>query len=233
MLRVLIFCGLVVAGCVVGAPRNDDIGCKYLGARYVADPLGEGFGYDSDPLIRDDAFDCTTFVETSIADGDIEKLTRIRYRDGRVAFDARNHFIETDWLTNNADIVRNVSHHYAPTAIRRVTINRGAWARAVHGVTIDAAPVTVDLEYIPYSELNEIKNNRAMIVLFVVGPRDAVTQKIATDIAVVHMGFLLPGGRILRHASTGRGVVDDNFSEYVEMRRGMRDNIGIVLVEIK
>lgn len=223
---------LCLAGCVVGAPRNNNIGAQYLGAKYVSDPLGEGTGYDADPLIRDDAFDCVTFVETAMADGDVARLTKIRYKDGIVGFERRNHFIETDWLTNNADIVENISRRYGTTHVRNVLVDKRAWARALHDIDINASPTAASLEYIAYRDVKNINNSDALIVLFVVGAAPG-NSKAPTDMAVAHMGFLLPGGRILRHASTGRGVVDDNFAKYIEMRRRMNNNIGIALVKIK
>lgn len=224
---------MAIMGCGACAPlfNANDVGGQYLGAKYVLDPLGEGAGYDADPLIRFDAFDCTTFVETVLADGDVARLNKIRYAGGVVAFENRNHFIETDWLPNNADLVEVVSARYGTTKLRNVTIDKRAWASVAHGINIDAAPQIATIEYIPYSVLGKINNAEPLIVLFVVAPRD--DKKLATDIAVVHMGFLLPGGRVLRHASTGRGVVDDNFAQYVAKREKMRNNIGIALVKIK
>lgn len=230
-MRGFIFAIFAVAGCVFCAPRND-IGAQYLGARYVLDPLGEAAGYDPDPLIRDDAFDCTTFVETALAGGDVARLIKIRYRDGQARWENRNHFIETDWQANNADLLRNVSARYGAAAVRHVVVDKRSWARVVHGMVIDAAPVSADIEYLPYDNVKDINNTEALIVLFIVGNSEK-NDKIATDIAVVHMGFLLPGGRVLRHASVGRGVVDDDFAEYLAMRRKLKNNIGIALVEIK
>lgn len=230
-MRGFIFAIFAVAGCVFCAPRND-IGAQYLGARYILDPLGEAAGYDPDPLIRDDAFDCTTFVETALADGDVARLMKIRYRDGQARWENRNHFIETDWLANNADLLRNVSARYGAAVVRHVIVDKRSWARGVHGMVIDAAPVNADIEYLPYDNVQDINNTEPLIVLFIVGNSEK-NDKIATDIAVVHMGFLLPGGRVLRHASVGRGVVDDDFAEYLAMRRKLKNNIGIALVEIK
>lgn len=231
MLRKLLVI-FIVAGCVHGAPRNSDIGAQYLGRPYVSDPLGEGGGYDSDPLIREDAFDCTTFVETVLADGDLGRLNKIRYAGGIVAFEQRNHFIETDWLANNAEMVENISAQYGKTAIRQVEIDKKNWARKVHGLEIDAPLAQGIIEYLPYENMGAIHNNEALIVLFIVG-NSQKSAKIGTDIAVVHMGFLLPGGNVLRHASIGRGVVDDSFEQYLQMRKNMKDNIGIALVKIK
>lgn len=221
---------LILIGCAIAC--NDDIGGKYLGARYVNDPLGEGVAPDTDPLIRTDAFDCTTFVETALADGDVNRLTRIRYRDGTVGFENRNHFIETDWLTNNSDLERNVSGEYGNTALRHVVIDKSAWFRRVHHMDITVAPVTTDLEYIPYAELGNINNTEPLVVLFVVDDAD-MRDKIGTDLAVTHMGFLMPGGT-LRHASSVAGhVIDTDFYEYVSARRQNSNNLGITLLEIK
>lgn len=209
------------------------IGEEYLGQPYILDPLGEESAPDMDPLIRFDAFDCTTFVETALADGDVNKLTKIRYKDGKVSFINRNHFIETEWLPNNADLVENISSKFGKTAIRRVTIKRAKWMKRVHNI-IDTTPdKTVDLEYIPYENFNKIRTDKPLIVLFVLTGNPKFIRKTGTELAVHHMGFLLPNG-MLRHASSsGGGVIDVSFDEYVAKRKKMPNNIGIVLLEIK
>ncbi len=220
---------LALTACIGHAPMGD----AYIGARYMADPLGEDAGYDPDPLIRFDAFDCTTFVETVFAHGDIKKLNKIRYANGVVDFVHRNHFIETDWIKNNAAYVENISARVAPTARRRVTIDRGAWMRKVHGMD-DANPAkTVDLEYVPHANIPAgMRPRRPLVVLFIhdgVGMR----EKIGTDLAITHMGFLMPDG-MLRHASSRAGyVLDENFDDYVAMRKKSRHNLGVMLLEIK
>ena len=105
----------------------DYTGSEYVGAKYMRDPLGEATGIDADPIIRFDAFDCTTFVETVLAGGDEEKLNQIRYKNGNIDFLNRNHFIETDWLQSNSDKFKNVSDKYAITATRTVTIDKKNW----------------------------------------------------------------------------------------------------------
>ncbi|MBD5389138.1 DUF1460 domain-containing protein [bacterium] len=226
-----IFLALLLAGCAA-APDIQTVGAAYLGVAYQSDPLGEGVGYDSDPLIRFDAFDCTTFVETVLARGDVDTLTQIRYAGGVADFVRRHHFMETDWLTHNADLVRPVSAHVAPTARRRVTIDRAAWLRRVHGMDNDAAPQTVDLEYIPYAAWPRgYRPTRPMVVMFV-GDGDGMREKIGTDLAVTHMGFLMPDG-MLRHASSRAGCVrDENFDDYVAARQNSRHNLGVMLLEI-
>lgn len=227
MKRAVLFVVFILAGCG-NAPQ---IGDEYMGAKYVNDPLGEGRAPDSDPLIRDDAFDCTTFVETVLAHGDVDTLNKIRYKNGEIDFINRNHFIETDWLPNNSNIVKNVSAQYGQTALRHVVINRAAWLRRMHNIDSDTAVVATDIEYIPYDNITTLKTDRPMIVLFIVG-NTGKSDIIGTDLAVVHMGFLMPNG-MLRHASsTAERVVDVPVSEYIADRRQNKNNLGITLLEI-
>ena len=208
------------------------IGEKYVGAPYVLDPLGEDTAPDTDPLIRFDAFDCTTFVETVLADDDVKKLNKIRYKDGQIGFLNRNHFIETEWLANNADLLKNVSTKYGKTAIRTVKINRAEWLKRVHNINAPTPIKTAKLEYIPYDNLGDIHNDKPLVVLFVLKGSPKFIKKTGTELAVHHMGFLLPNG-VLRHASSSAGgVVDIKFDEYVAKRKKMPNNIGVVLLEI-
>lgn len=109
----------VVAARVRDAKKLPDLAARlayvsepFVGAPYRLSPLGEGDGAspDPDPRIRFDAFDCTTFVETTIAlaladdlDGARRLLDVIRYKDGRVDYLARRHFPESEWIP---DLVR-------------------------------------------------------------------------------------------------------------------------------
>ncbi len=228
-----LFLFLFLVACSGGTFAENNIGAEYLGAKYISDPLGEETGYDSDPLIRTDAFDCMTFVETVLADGDKNKLIKIRYKNGKIAFTNRNHFIETDWLNNNHNIIENISNQFDGAKTRHITIDKQSWFNRVYNVHTDFVPESTDIKYIPYENLQDIKNTAPLIVLFVVG-KSKNTAKIGTDMAIVHMGFLLPGGKILRHASSSAGaVVDTDFAQYIAKRKHMPNNIGIALVKIK
>jgi hypothetical protein len=88
---------LAIAGASAGTPYHDG-------------PLGEGPGapYDDDPLIDLSRADCVTFVEQVIAmaqshsyDETVQRLQRIRYKNGEIRFERRNHFMLADWVHNN------------------------------------------------------------------------------------------------------------------------------------
>ena len=101
----------------------------------------------------------------------------------------------------------------------------------MHNIDSDAAVVETDIEYIPYDNITTLETNRPMVVLFIVG-NTGKSDIIGTDLAVVHMGFLMPNG-MLRHASSTAGrVVDVPMSEYIAARRQNKNNLGIALLEI-
>ena len=228
-MRILIAL-LFLFGCAYKTDFSD--GKSFVGIRYQNSPLGEVVAPDADPLMRFDAFDCTTFVETVLADGDVKKLNKIRYKNGKVDFINRNHFIETDWLKNNSDIVDNVSRNFGKTDVRTVVIDKKSWFKTVHNIDTDFMPETVKLEYLPYKNLGDLELNKTYVVLFV-ADNPKIRDKIGTDIAIVHMGLLLPNG-ILRHASSEQGnVVDVDFGKYVARRQRNKTNIGIMILEIK
>lgn len=230
MLRLLIISLLVLSGCAIapGIPNGEN----YLGAKYMRDPLGEERAPDSDPLIRTDAFDCTTFVETVMAGGDKSNLNQIRYKDGEIDFMNRNHFIETDWLQNNSNRVENVSAQYGRTTTRRLTIDKAAWMKKIHKMDSDFAPEFTTIEYVPYKNLTQPNNTETMIVLFISANSNSV-ETLGTELAVTHMGLLLPGGQTLRHASSAAGhVVDAEFMNYAKRRRQMGE-MGVAFIAIK
>ncbi|ETX10818.1 hypothetical protein MUS1_12640 [Marinomonas ushuaiensis DSM 15871] len=116
----------------------DALSQVFVGAPYVAGSLGEGEQgkYDKDPLVRFGEFDCTTYVETILAGamsqsvGDfMPNLMSLRYKDGNVAFTARNHFPSLDWVPNNQDkledITKTVAHGSLMTA--KTTIDKAPW----------------------------------------------------------------------------------------------------------
>jgi len=209
-----------------------DIGKKYLGAKYIYDPLGEEKAPDDDPLIRTDAFDCLSFVETSLADGDIDKLNKIRYKDGEIGILTRNHFVEVDWLKNNSALVENVSHEYGKTDIKTVLIDKKNWFKKNYNMDTDFKKEFADIEYIPYKNLHTLKIKEPMIILFLCDG-EGFYEHVGSELTIIHMGFVLPGN-ILRHASSKYGIVmDADLEKYMSKMKATGHHIGIALVKIK
>lgn len=72
-------------------------------------PLGEGRGLDPKPIFSLEKFDCTTYVETSLAlafaksENEVGALlNKIRYQGDTVDYFERNHFMVSDWIPANS-----------------------------------------------------------------------------------------------------------------------------------
>ena len=116
--------------------------------------------------------------------------------------------------------------------MRHVKVDKKKWFKTVHNIDTDFASRDIDLEYIPYTNAHNLKITKPMIVLFVIDSA-YIRNKIGTDLAVRHIGFLLPDGR-LRHASRrAKHVVDVDFEKYINTMVENKNNLGIILLDIK
>lgn len=127
------------------AQRLDLISKTWLNRPYSMYCLGEGphAEFDQRPLYRTDAFDCETFVDTTLALAHAKNLAefkanmnRIRYHHAHVDFLHRNHFTNIDWNQNNQDqhLIRDISQqikykNHSLSKISTTIINKKAWYR--------------------------------------------------------------------------------------------------------
>jgi hypothetical protein len=127
------------------AERLESASAQFLGLPFIDSPLGEGpeGTFDQGPLYRFDAFDCTTFVETVMALALAPKahafertMNEIRYHNGKVAFENRNHFPCVDWIPRNTqagrlvDITKDVSAG-RPLSEAQAPISKRGWFLAL------------------------------------------------------------------------------------------------------
>ena len=222
---------------------------RFLGLPYVLGPLGEGADaeFDRDPLVSYRGLDCTTFVEQTMAfalgrnaDDALNILRHIRYRRGRVAYEERNHFTETDWLPNNIStgFLRDITGEVAGSAARSVskTISKRAWyakkteadlsgfdwetaaGRAARAARLRALGANIPdqrvaLNYVPLEDLPRLLGAI---------PHGTVVSLVREDRAdkptlVSHQFFIFDGprGKIVRHAAQGRQVLDVDAAQYI------------------
>lgn len=117
-------------------------GTAFLGVKTGLGPLGEGKEgkFDKDPIYRFDLFDCTTYVETTLAlslarnFSDFKNIVKdIRYERGSVSFLKRNHFISLDWIPNNthSGFVRDSTKSLFPniSLMAIAQIDKKSWYR--------------------------------------------------------------------------------------------------------
>lgn len=241
---------------------------RFLGTPYVLGPLGEGpeGEFDRGPLVSFSALDCTTFVEETMAfalagsyAGGLDVLRRIRYRDGIVRYETRNHFPETDWLPNlsAAGFLADVTEAVAGdrTRVARKVISKRDWYRKKTEADLkgfDAEPPKerakrlrrlralgeempdekASLPYVPIEALDEV---------LPAVPSGTVASLVREDrperpTLVTHQFFIMDGpkGKVVRHAAFGKAVEDVPASEYFARLKGSSWRVlGVNLAEVR
>jgi hypothetical protein len=221
--------------------RVEAVSALFLGAPYKLGPLGEGPGgaFDRDPLIRFDAFDCTTFIETVMAlalESDLDAATRtlqaIRYKDGQIGYATRNHFIEADWVPNNvrAGYLRDITSNVAGPSAAQVhkTISKKRWYRRKTSASLKGGFSKDERRHL----LSKLRNlgarmpdARASLTVLPLKDLRRALAKIPSgtiaslvhadrrtrDTLVSHQVILIKksDGWYVRHASYGKAVEDD------------------------
>ena len=198
-----------------------------LAAPYLLSPLGEGRGTDVDPRFRLDAFDCTTFVETTLAlanSPDADRLAplldHIRYSDGYPSFQSRRHLMTSQWIPDltKAGFIKDVTVLVGQEETRfvRLDLTPRLWMKRKVARTLplhaDRVPYgTYRLPYLPLA----LARKRARKI-----PPGSIINVVRTardgspDV-ITHQGVVVvrPGGRerLVRHASPiSKRVIDES-----------------------
>jgi cell wall-associated NlpC family hydrolase len=192
--------------------RIDRLSARLLGRPYRIKPLGGGPGVPEVLRASLAGFDCVTFVETVLAlaqardAADFTRvLRRLRYKGGRPAWSARNHYM-TGWAKENAarGLVRDLTR--GPGTVRK---------ERVLSVVPGLPPERVRFRCFPKKRLLRLTGRMATgdIVLF------ASTRR---DLDVFHAGLLVKrdGEVRLRHATRSQGrVVEQPLREFLARNR--------------
>lgn len=239
-------------------PRLDEriaaVSELFLGTPYRLGPLGEGPSgrFDRGPLIDFAAVDCMTLVEQVLAlslDPEPQKalalLRRIRYANGRVAYETRNHFTDADWLPNNIaagfiqDVTREVAGERAAAARKLISkrnwyaakisddlsglealapARRAARLRELRALGRGLPDAVAEIPYIPLELLPELAGRIPSGTIVSVVREDRPDKPTL----VSHMGLLIvkDGVPYFRHAAAGKTVEDVPALEYVRRQEG-------------
>lgn len=194
-----------------------------LGTPYQDGPLGEGATgqFDQDPLIDLGRVDCVTYVEQSVALAAsrnyaeaVQKLQEIRYHRATINFEARNHFMISDWIQNNP-WCRDVSTALdVPTVPDTRTISKRDFFDLENAPTLgrQTADRDVTIHYIPSAQVGEAlpKLPSPALIIFI-GKVDRLFA--------LHCGLYLKEGDVqgkLYHASSkGKQVVAVDLAAYL------------------
>ncbi len=183
-----------------------------------------GYPYQINPLIGSaeipeiftvslDGFDCVTYIETILAlslaanaDGFLKWLRTIRYENGRIEWERRNHYM-TGWIRSNmrAGALQRLSLSNLPTVVKERTLD------GVPGLP----PVHARFSCVPRRGITKLAKRLETgdLIFF------ASTRK---HLDVFHCGIVVrDDARILvRHASRSRGgVVEQELAEFLKANR--------------
>lgn len=193
------------------AARIAFISKSLLGTRYRANTLIGGPNKPEEFVVRDDAFDCVTFCEVVLAaalardyDGFEPVLRTIRYANGAVRWDERNHYF-ADWCRRaiEKDICQAVELPKAITIDKTVNFDNFG-RRQVSMRAIPTESLMAPASQLASGDIIGFMSRRANLDFF-------------------HTGFVVLGPKrelILRHASQSRGrVLDEPLGRFVAANR--------------
>jgi hypothetical protein len=200
-------------------------------------------------MLRFDAVDCETFVDTVIALARSHNrqelaatLQDLRY-DGEVSYDHRNHFFVTQWLQANArkGYVRDVTAQIggAVTVVHTKVVTEQQW-RQRHAaghirLPLERAPIgSSEIRYVPLEKMAELAPRIPSGTIFSVVRED----RPSFPYMVTHVGLIIQTdkGTVARHA--GRGlygqVVDEQLTHFLarNARYGKWRVLGFQLLEV-
>jgi hypothetical protein len=217
-------------GLITDAAKIKDVGERiaFLSGQFLSAPYEEStlIGDAATPerlVINIEAFDCFTFIDCIEAMrlsrsfvNFHENLVRIRYIEGIVRYDMRNHFF-TDWSQHNANFVQDRTREIGGKNIETFTktLNRKSdGSYFLSGIGSFKRTIL----YIP-SELV----NKAICERLQTGDYIGIYSDLP-GLDVSHVGIIVKVGPAIcfRHASsTAQKVVDQDFSEYISGKPGI------------
>jgi hypothetical protein len=193
--------------------RIDLLSRHFLGHSYKPNPL-IGSADTSEVFTASlDGFDCVTYIETVLAlarasnvDDFKEWLRKIRYEQGRIQWERRNHYM-TVWIRNNVreGIIKPISMPAVPLLTRERVLN------AVPGLGAQRTRI----KCVPKRAASRLAAYlRSGDLIFFVSTR--------RNLDVFHAGIIVRDGKsmLMRHASRSQGlVVEQELTEFLKANR--------------
>ncbi len=198
---------------------------QFLGTPYEAGTLTGDINTPEVFTVDLEGMDCFTYIDyveamrlSATLDEFNGHLKDIRYQNGNVTFENRNHFF-SDWPARNSDNVRDITYEIGgkkTVAVEKNLNLKSDGSKFLPGIPVENRKIY----YIPTSEIDDDLLNKLHTGDYV---------GIYTDIEgldVTHTGIIIKkdDGVFLRHASSkkkNQKVVDEDFKEYVQNTPGM------------
>jgi len=186
---------------------------QFLGCPYKANPL---IGSAETPevfTVSLDGFDCVTYIETTLAlalastvDGFVKWLRTIRYEQGLIEWERRNHYM-TGWIRNN--VREGIIRPLPASQILQVSKER------ILNVVSGLSPQWTHIRCVPKAAAPRLMPHLQSgdLVSFV---------SIRKSLDVFHAGIIMCEDKdvLMRHASRGQGcVAEQKLGEFLKANR--------------
>ena len=195
------------------AGRIEFLSRQFLGQSYQPNPLIGSANTAEVFTASFEGFDCVTYIETVLAlalasnvDDFTEWLRKMRYEEGRVEWERRNHYM-TRWIRNNVreGIIRPGSMPAVPTLTRERVLN----------IVPGLASQRTRMKCVPKRAVSRLERylQTGDLIFF------ASTRR---NLDVFHAGIIVRDGKkvLMRHASRSQGsVVEQELSEFLKANR--------------
>ena len=198
----------------------DYISGQFLGTPYQPNTLTGDINTPEVFTVNLKGVDCFTYIDyveamrlSSIGEEFEFNLKDLRYKDGNVSFQNRNHFF-TDWSTTNKKNIYDVTYEIGGE--NAVPVNKSLNLKDDGTTFLPGVPVVPrTFYYIPSSDVNE-----EIVEKLQTGDYVGMYTEI-DGLDVTHTGIIIKNdkGVLLRHASSKKSnmrVVDEDFTEYIK-----------------
>jgi cell wall-associated NlpC family hydrolase len=193
--------------------RIEFLSGHFLGRPYKPDPLIGSADTAEVFTAALDGFDCVTYIETVVAlarasniDDFVDWLRKLRYEQGRIQWDRRNHYMSL-WIRNNIrnGILKPVSMPTVPMLSKDRVLN----------VILGLDPQRTRVKCVPKAAVPRLERHLQTgdLIFF------ASTRR---NLDVFHAGIIVRDGKkvLMRHASRSQGaVVEQELSEFLKTNR--------------
>jgi len=219
--------------------RLESVTARALNTPYFLGPLGEGpkAPFDKKPLIDLTRVDCVTFCEQSLAlalapnyEQAFVLLQKLRYKNGEIKMETRNHYFMADWVPNNRWLVKDVTAEIPGHLWLTRTISHQQLFASQNftGIQVREPDRTLKQAYIPSAQLLQIQKH--------LKPGDiGVLIQNLDGIFAAHTGFMFQtteGRWIYRNATSigPKKVVDTPYETLVDSLNKSQRLIGMAFV---
>jgi hypothetical protein len=201
------------------------LSAQFLGISYQESTLTGDIDAEERFTINLEGVDCFTMIDyveamrlSSTFDSFRGNLKKVRYRNGIISFENRNHFF-SDWAEYNAGTVKDITEQICPGRVRSVKKQLNLKDEGLFFVP-GIRPVQREVKYIPSAAIDDSVIKRLMT-----GDYIGIYSGLK-GLDVSHVGiFIREGNSVrLRHAASGsefRRVLDQDFAAYVSSKPGI------------